>query len=199
MRRKFWFLTGTCAMAVPLVVAAAAFACGSLATLKLNRTTATPGAEVSAVGGNYSSSPQASPVQLRFNGRNGTLLWEGRPSSTGRIKATFTFPRARTGAYVILATQTAPDGRPVPGTPGRAPLSRKASTSKRTSASRAETAITAWPGPRDGEPPAPQAAPLSRPLVAGIALLALSVAGAGVAFVASPSRRRALGRAGSAA
>jgi len=195
MRRKFWVLAGTCVAAIPLMIVATAYACGSLATLKLNRATASPGAQVVAVGGNYNSSPQASPVQLRFNGRNGPVLWEGRPSPSGRIKGTFTFPKARAGAYVILATQTGPDGRPAAGTPGRAPLRRVTARRASTSSSGAQAGIAAWPAPRDGGPPAAQAARAPAPLLAGIALLALGLAGAGVAVMASPSRRRALGLA----
>jgi hypothetical protein len=185
MRRKFWFLTGTGALALPLVVVAAAFACGSLATLKLNRATATPGAQVVAVGGNYNTSPQASPVQLRFNGRNGPVLWEGRPTRSGRITAPFVFPRVRAGAYVILATQTGPDGRPAAGTPGRAPLRGRA-------AARAETPVAAWPSARDGGPAAPQGAPVSTPVLAGAALLALGLLGTGVAVLRPRARRGAV-------
>ena len=192
MRRKFWFLTGTCALALPLLVAAAAFACGSLATLKLNRATATAGAKVVAVGGNYNTSPQASPVQLRFNGRNGLVLWEGRPTRTGRITAPFEFPKVRAGAYVILATQTGPDGRPAAGTPGCAPLQGKAG-------GRAETAVVAWPSAQDGGPAAPQGLPVSTPLLAGIAALSLGLLAAGVAVLRPRSRRRAVRAARTAA
>jgi len=185
MRRKFWVLLGTGALAVPLIVVATAFACGSLATLKLNRATASPGAKVGAVGGNYNTSPQASPVRLRFNGRNGPVLWEGRPTRTGRITASFTFPKVRAGAYVILATQTGPDGRPAAGTPGRAPL--RGRVARRTASSE----VVAWPGGREGAPPAVGGSPAGTPVLAGLAVLALGVLGA-AAVLLPPTRRRVL-------
>src|SRR5215210_8726569 len=131
MNRKRGALAAVFMLAIPLAVAATAFACGSLATLKLNRATANAGDQVSARGGSFNTSPRASAVQLRFNSRNGRVLWEGRPRSNGRFSATFDAPKARGGYYVILATQTGPDGRPAAGTPGRAPLrlKRRASSS----------------------------------------------------------------------
>lgn len=184
MQRKHWFLVGICALALPLAVVATAFACGSLATLKLNRATATPGVEVAAVGGNFNSNPKASAVQLRFNGRNGRVLWEGRPAANGRFKASFTVPSAAAGQYIIVATQTGPDGRPAAGTPGRAPL-------KMVKKSRSSTAVAPW-APPGGGPAAPEASPVPAPLVAGIGLLAVALLGAGVALLGRRSRHRGL-------
>jgi hypothetical protein len=186
MRRRFWVLAGVCGLGVPLAIVATAFACGSLATLKLNRATATAGAQVKAVGGNYNTNPSASPVQLRFNGRNGRVLWEGRPSSSGRIAATFPAPTAKAGYYVILATQIAPDGRPVAGTPGRAPLRMR-----RRSRSRSSSAAAVWASaPPAGSPPAASGSPL--PILVGLGggLLLLGLLGGGIALLGAGHRHR---------
>jgi hypothetical protein len=185
MDRRHGVLAAVVVLAIPLAVAATAFACGSLATLKLNRATAPVGADVKAVGGNYNSSPRASTVQLRFNGRNGRVLWEGRPSADGRLTGTFAAPDARPGHYVIVATQTGPDGRPAAGTPGRTPLriTRAAASSK------SEAAVPAAPfasPPADGPPP-PAIAPVT---VLAIGLGSLGLLGGGIAVVRTGRRRR---------
>lgn len=120
--RRFAVLAAVGIMGVPLTVVATAFACANLATVKLNRAAATPGTQVSFAGRNFNSNAAASPVSVRWNGRNGEVLFTGRPSSNGRMSATFTVPNARPGHYVVVATQIGPNGRPAAGTPGRAPL-----------------------------------------------------------------------------
>lgn len=177
MRSKWWALTGICAVAVPLVVVATAFACGSLATLKLNRTSAAPGAEVKVSGGNFNSNARASTVQVRFNSRNGRVLWEGRPAANGAFNTSVRVPRASNGQYIILATQIGPDGRPAAGTPGRAPLRiRRSSTSS--------AVVAPWAGSQSGGPAAPEASPISVPVLAGIGLLAVALLGGGVSLLA---------------
>jgi hypothetical protein len=167
--------------AIPLAVVATAFACGSLATLKLNRATAAAGDPVTARGGNFNSSRNASAVQIRFNGRNGRILWEGRPTANGRLTATFDAPAARPGYYVIVATQTGPDGRPAAGTPGRAPLRIRGAASSRASSAAPAAPWAAPPG--GGGPTAPPFA-----LAAG-GVLAL-VLFTGVLALAHSARRR---------
>ena len=186
MKPKYGALAAIVMLAIPLAVAATAFACGNLATLKLDRGSARPGAQVVARGGNYNSSPNASPVQIRFNSRVGRILWEGRPGADGRLRASFAVPAAKPGYYVILGTQTGPDGRPAAGTPGRVPLRiRKAKRS--TSASALPAAPLASPPGADGPPPA-----ASVPVVAGlgIGLAALGLLGGGFALARTARRRR---------
>ena len=183
MSRKHGVLAVVVVLAVPLAVAATALACGSLATLKLNRATAAPGNEVTARGGNFNTSPRASTVQLRFNGRNGRVLWEGRPLASGRFDATFTAPSARAGYYVIVATQTGPDGRPAAGTPGRAPLRIRRA---RSGSSSSATVPAAPLAPSANGPSPPAVAPET---VGAIALAAIALLG-GAAGLSAPSRRR---------
>jgi hypothetical protein len=101
---------------------ATAFACANLASAKLNRAAASPGTQVSFMGRNFNSNAAASPVSIRWNGRSGQVLATARPDAGGKVSTTFTVPNARPGYYVIVATQTGPNGRPASGTPGRTPL-----------------------------------------------------------------------------
>lgn len=137
-RRRSAVLIIVAMAAVPLLVAATAFACARLATLKLDRANARAGTTITAVGRNFNSAANASPVAIRFNSRSGNVLWEGRPDAKGRFRATFKMPSAPRGYYVILATQTVASGAPAAGTPGRAPIrirSAKASAAAGTAGS----------------------------------------------------------------
>jgi len=164
------------AVAIPLAVAATAFACANLATLTLTRTVASPGADITAYGRNYSSNAAASPVQIRFNGRAGRVLFEGRPAANGKLTGTFKAPNVQAGRYVLVATQRGPDGRPAAGTPGRAPL-------RITGGRRSSEAV----------PPAGPTTPTlpSLPVGIGLAALMLGLAGGGAALVAGTRRRSA--------
>ena len=166
----------TAALAIPLAVVATAFACANLATLKLDHGAVAAGSDVTAYGRNFNSNAKASTVTLRFNGRNGRVLWEGRPESNGKLTGTFKAPSVQAGQYVILATQTGVDGRPAAGTPGRAPLKIKAGS-----------ASSAAPAPaRPSGPTLP-----SLPVGAGMALLMLALAGGGLALITGGRRHAA--------
>ncbi|HVL97626.1 MAG TPA: hypothetical protein VM266_17360 [Solirubrobacteraceae bacterium] len=166
-RRRLITLVVVAAVAVPLAVAATAFACARLATLKLDRAGGTPGDRVTAVGRNFNSTASSSPVSIRFNSRNGRVLWEGRPDAQGRFRGTFEIPRGRAGHYVILATQSLANGSPAPGTPGRAPL-----RIRRADASRSVAVVPPGTGAGPSGPPAGVG------LVGALALLALGGAAA---------------------
>jgi hypothetical protein len=131
-RRRFAVLAAVGLVGAPLAVVATAFACANLATVKLSRAAATPGSQVSFVGRNFNSNAAASAVSLRWNGRAGEVLLQTRPSTDGKIRGTFTVPSAKPGYYVVVATQTGPNGRIASGTPGRAPLRVAASRSSRS-------------------------------------------------------------------
>lgn len=171
-------------LGIPLAVVATAYACANLATVKLNRAAATPGTQVSFMGRNFNSNAAASPVTVRWNGRNGEVLFSGRPDRSGKLSATFKVPEAKPGYYILVATQVAPNGRPAPGTPGRAPL-RVA----RSSGSSSSSVVAA---PVSSGPAAPQA-----PLAIGLGLSALMLAGGAGALAAR--RRRIPARLSSTA
>jgi hypothetical protein len=176
-RRRVGVSLIAAAVAIPLAIAATAFACANLATLKLSRGAVAAGGDVTAYGRNYNSNPASSPVTLRFNGRAGRVLFEGRPAANGKLTGTFKAPAdVRAGRYVIVATQTGPDGRPAAGTPGRAPLRIRAGGSATVVAPPAGTSTPTLP---------------SAPAAIGLAALMLGLAGGGVALVGGARRRSA--------
>ncbi|MGH9283955.1 MAG: hypothetical protein ACRD0S_13590, partial [Acidimicrobiales bacterium] len=124
MKRRPLYLVAFGAVAVPLIAASIAFACGALASLSVNATSADAGATISGVGRGFSSShggaASAEPVVLHFNSRTGAVLWSGRPDANGVIELSFTVPKVEPGSYTLIATQTNADGEPAPGTPARA-------------------------------------------------------------------------------
>lgn len=180
--RRFAVLISVGLVGVPLTVAATAFACANLASAKLSRAAATPGTQVSFMGRNFNSNAAASPVSIRWNGRSGAVLATARPASSGKVSTTFTVPRVKPGYYIIVATQTGPNGRPASGTPGRAPL--RVARSSRSS-------VVAAPVTSGGPAGAP-------PLAIGLGLSALMLAG-GLTTMAARRRRLPAGVSSSTA
>lgn len=183
MRRRRVGLLLIFGAAIPLVVAATAWACANLTTLRLDTRAAAPGTDVSGVGRNYSSAGSLVTVRL---GRKGPVLWEGPPAgSRGKITPTFKVPAVKPGSYVIVATQSTATGSPVAGTPGRASLRIKRATAGSSQA----PASTSWASPRQSRPGGPEAAPAAGnadarvlPALMGI-VLSLALLGSGLALV----------------
>jgi hypothetical protein len=176
--RRFAVLASIGIIGVPLAIVATAFACANLASAKLSRAAASPGTTVSFMGRNFNSNAAASPVSIRWNGRAGQVLATARPASTGKVSTTFRVPNVKAGYYVVVATQTGPNGRPASGTPGRAPLrvgSRRAASS---------TVVVA-PAPTGGGTAGPSALPV------GLGLSAFMLVG-GLMTLAVRRRRNGL-------
>lgn len=163
-------------IAVPLTVAATAFACANLMSAKLDRAAASPSTQVQFMGRNFNSRAGASPVAIRWNGRNGKVLFEGQPSRSGKLSTKFTVPTAKPGYYMVLATQIGPNGKPAAGSPARAVLKVVRSTGSSNS-SVAAAPVT------PGGPAGPQA-----PLAIGLGLSAIMLVG-GLATMAVRRRR----------
>lgn len=119
-REKWGLSLMLAAAALPLAVVSVAFACGRLATLQLGPGRVAPGGQLSGFGRNYTTAPTASPVEIRFNRRDGAVLWSGRPLPNGDIRPAFAVPaKVRAGYYTLLAEQRTGTGAQSPGTPGR--------------------------------------------------------------------------------
>lgn len=181
-RRRFAVLAAIAAVGVPLTVVAAAFACANLAVIKLNRASATPGTQVWFEGRNFNSRAGASPVTVRWNSRNGQVLFEGRPVD-GKLSGTFTVPRSSNGYYIVVATQVAPNGRPASGTPGRAALRVRTTSARSARSSRSSRSVVAAPVTPPGGPGGPPAAQ-----IVGLGLSGLLLAG-GLTALAVRRRR----------
>jgi hypothetical protein len=122
MRRKI----GLCLVfgaALPLAVVSVAWACGVLATLKLDKKVAAPGDTITATGRNWATTGH-SAVSLRLKTRDGRVIATTAAQPGGTISETFALPRdLDPGWYVVLATQTnTTTGNPKTGTPGRTTL-----------------------------------------------------------------------------
>ena len=124
VKRRPLYLMAFGAVAVPLVAASIAYACGALASLSVSPASGDVGSTVSGVGKGFSNShggaPSAEPVVVHFNSRTGPVLWSGRPDASGNIEFSFTVPKADPGSYTLIATQNNADGVPASGTPARA-------------------------------------------------------------------------------
>jgi hypothetical protein len=115
---------------LPLAAASAAWACGVLATLKLDTKVASPGQQITATGKNYSPSPAASGVTLTLKTRSGQVLSTASAVGTGTINQPFTLPQNLSpGWYVVIASQTL-NGVPKTGTPGRTSLRVQGASSR---------------------------------------------------------------------
>ena len=166
MRRKFGVFLVFGAV-LPLVVASAAWACGVLTTLSLDKKVAAPGDVVNASGRNWSSAASASPVTIKLRTRDGQTLATTAVDSGGRISTPVNLPaNLSPGWYVVLATQFNANGTPKSGSPGRTTL-RIQGTAKS-----ADVAGAPWSSKPEG--PSASAAPADG---SGAPLLALLLAG----------------------
>lgn len=103
--------------------AAVAWACTALATLDLNTSSAGVGDQVVATGQGFSWYPTDSPVFIRVNGTDGTLVAETKPDLLNRsFQEGFSVPELPSGSYVVTAEQYDALGDPIAGTPARATL-----------------------------------------------------------------------------
>jgi len=190
---------------VPLALAATAWACGVLATVKVDRSVARPGETIRVTGVNYqpnngatpanNNTPQFTPVQIRWNSRTGAVIGEATPGpsgteNSGKIDTTVTVPNnAAPGFYLVVGTQNRlADGTPKSGTPGR--------TSMRVQGAAAGAAASPWsstPGGGagvavDGGPGGPPLLPTLLGVVLSLGLLGTGLALVGRSRTRTPNR-----------
>lgn len=187
-RRRVGFLLIFGAL-VPLVVAATAWACGLLASLRTDVSVASPGQTITVTGTNYSDDLTTNtPVQIRWNSRTGPVIATATPVGP-RINQQVQVPRGiEPGWYVLNATQfRISDGQPRQGTPGRTVIrvqgAGAAAASPWSSAPAGGPAAGSGTGP--GEPPLV-------PTLLGV-VLSLGLLGGGLTLVSRSRGRRALG------
>lgn len=123
-KRRPLYLAAFSAVAVPLLAASIAYACGALASLTVQPHQGDAGAVVNGFGKGFNSShggaSSAEPVVVRFGSRTGPVVWSGRPDASGGVQFSFVVPKVDPGQYTLLAMQNNADGQPAPGTPARA-------------------------------------------------------------------------------
>lgn len=182
---------------VPLAVAATAWACGVLATLKTSSSVAAPGQTLTVTGVNYqpnngvtstNPAPTFTPVQIRWNSRAGAVLKEVTPDAEGKINTTIEVPQVPPDWYVLNGTQfRLSDGTPKSGTPGRVTLrvqgaaAGAASAWDKTPAGPGGTAIKVDAGP---------GSPATLPTLLAIGL-SLALLGSGLTLVRRSRTRSA--------
>ena len=184
-RRRAGFLLIFGAL-VPLAVAATAWACGVLATVKVD-SVARPGATITVTGANYSSDLTTfTPVEIRWDSRTGPVIGEAIPIG-GRINETVQIPRdATSGWHLVNGTQFRKDtGAPKSGTPGRDTLRVQGA---------AAGAASPWSsGPGGGAGVAVGGDPSGPPLIPTLLgiVLSLGLLGSGLALVARSRAHKA--------
>ena len=146
MHRRKWVGVGMAGVALLLaVVGGTAGACTHLASLNVSATAARPGDAIVVTGSGFSGGVEGpmdgmdmaamdmggmdssslaarSPVTIRWDSPDGTVLTSAIPDRTGSISATITVPEALPGHYTLVAVQKNVQGYDVYGTPARAIL-----------------------------------------------------------------------------
>ena len=173
--------------AVSLIAVSTAWACGVLATLTLDKSSAAPGAAVNFTGKNYSGSASFGPVSIRLQTRTGQELTTAAAGSNGRISGSFNLPAGLSpGWYVVLGTQyNTTTGAPKSGTPGRTSIRVQGASAARHGGAVA----TPWGAPTKpnggsgGAPAVSTGSSALLPTLLGI-ILSLGLLGTGVTLVA---------------
>lgn len=110
MHVRKWLIAGFGAVAAAVFTTASAWACVSGPSVTLNPATIKPGETVTA---NLRDFRKADPVQVRWNDLAAPVLASFENNGTGApFSGTFTVPEnAKPGNYVVIFSQTAPDGK----------------------------------------------------------------------------------------
>ena len=108
MHARRFALGALAGIAALLVAASAAWACVSGPVVNLSTVQAKPGDEVTVTGTGFR---QADQVEVRFNALDGPVVASMPRPENQRINTSFTVPPGTTpGNYVVIVTQTNPDG-----------------------------------------------------------------------------------------
>jgi hypothetical protein len=188
-RQRLGLLLILAGVAVPLIVASVGYACANLTVIRLSKSSAQAGDTVAVTGRNFASPSNrrcpCSSVVFRLDKRGrGRYLGQAQADSRGRVQYSFSAPRVRTGQHYVLAEQARADGKPVSGSPARAPL--KLGYGK---ASRRSDVVGGW-APAEPDGGAPTASPAALPTGMTGILLSAALSGSGLAILLSARRRR---------
>jgi len=162
-RKRALLLVALGLIAVPLSMAAVAYACTAVATLSNSPGAASAGSTVTVSGkgfGNHDPSVASSngPAEIHLGSLSGPVLATASPSGTDKgFSVQMTVPPGTpAGDTFIVATQQQADGRPVFGTPAR-----QAFTVMPSSAAQSPTPSAVASGAASAAPPAAAPQPTS--------------------------------------
>jgi hypothetical protein len=110
MKLRRWAIGGVGASSALLLLTATAWACVSGASITLNPTNAKPGDTVNVTMRDFR---KADPIQVRWNDLSAPVMATFESNGSGTpITGTVTVPEGtKPGNYVVIFTQTAPDGK----------------------------------------------------------------------------------------
>lgn len=110
MTARRWTVGVFAAFAFAIAAAATASACIAGPFVNLASVTGKPGQEIGGIGRDF---PRKDSVVAKWNGSDGEVIGNlGVPDSSNAVTGTITIPAsAKPGSYVVLFTQTAPDGK----------------------------------------------------------------------------------------
>ena len=110
MHVRKWLIGGLGAIAAAVVTTASAWACVSGPSVTFTTATVKPGETVTA---NMRDFRKADPIQVRWNDLSAPVLATFENKGTGApFPGTFTVPEdAKPGNYVVIFSQSAPDGK----------------------------------------------------------------------------------------
>lgn len=130
-RKRVLTFAGMGAFALPLTVAAMAYACTSISTVDTAPGQALAGTTVTVSGKGFTAhdagDTNTDSAKVRFDEMDGAVVGTANPSSAsdgGKFSVQITVPaNLAPGDHVLLVTQNGSDGRPAYGSPARAVFS----------------------------------------------------------------------------
>ena len=108
---------------VVVVLAASSWACTSLATLNLSKSSGAVGETITVTGSSFRvATPEAvpPPVLLHWNAADGPVVAQATTDSAGNFSTSFAIPQSDPGNFVVIARQVDAEGKDHWGTPARA-------------------------------------------------------------------------------
>jgi len=125
-QKRVLTFAGMGALAVPLTAVAIAYACTSIATLSMDRSSALAGSTITVTGKGFTphdaGDTTTDAAKVRFDDIDGAVVATANPSSAadgGKFSIQVQVPGLGAGDHVLVVTQNGSDGRPAYGTPAR--------------------------------------------------------------------------------
>ena len=184
--KKTAVFTFASVVVVVVAMAAAGFACTSLATLNMSKASGVVGDPITVTGSSFAVSKAdaaAPPVALHWNSLDGPVVAQATTDGSGSFTASFAVPQGDPGNYVVIARQLDAEGKDHYGSPARASFQLLAPGTQPVAAPVASTrAFSSEPSGASG----------AVALALGVGGLGLVLFGAGFMAVVRQTRRKAV-------